>query len=318
MEFITCNLCGSDRSKLLFRRKDHFLNISDIEYQVVKCRNCGLVYVNPRPTEEEILSFYTDEYYRANFTEEELLEERKEQLLAKFDKIKHLPPGRLLDIGCQKGEFLFFMSQKGWEVQGVEFSTAPPNLFGVDIFYGNLADAGFPSESFDLVTLWAVLEHVYHPREMLGEVHRVLKPGGTVVLLVTNINSIPGRFMRHDDIPRHTTLFSRRTLGRMLEATGFQIQTCSFGNEIFSGSTRGILNYLVKLAAGEHLEDIVAQNRTPGRWREFAIQLRGRDSRFISLIDRADMALTPFLDWLVDRCGLGFTMTVEAKKTRRG
>lgn len=303
---------------MLFRCKDYFLNISDVEYAVVKCRECGLVYVNPRPTEDEISSLYTDGYYRADLTPEELLNERKEQLLAKVDKVKHLPPGRLLDIGCQKGEFPFFMSQRGWEVQGVEFFPGPPNLFGLDIFYGNLADAAFPSETFDLVTLWAVLEHVYHPREMLGEVQRILKPGGAVVLLVTNIHSIPGGFLRHDDIPRHTTLFSRRTLSRMLSATGFRPQACYYGNDIFNGSTRGVLNYLVKLAAGERLPDIVAQNRIAGKWHEFSGQLHGRDSLFMSFIDRTDIALTPLLDRLVDRLGLGFIMTVEAKKVEQG
>jgi SAM-dependent methyltransferase len=318
MEYIPCNLCGSDRSTVLFRCKDYFLNISDLEYAVVKCRECGLVYVNPRPTEEEISSLYTAEYYRAVLTPEELLEERKEQLQAKFAKVRHLPPGRLLDIGCQKGEFPFFMSQQGWEVQGVEFFPGPPNLFGVDIFYGNLADAGFPSGSFDLVTLWAVLEHVYYPREMLEEVHRILKPGGAVVLLVTNIHSIPGRFLRHDDIPRHTTLFSRRTLSRLLSATGFRPQAYYYGNDIFNGSTRGVLNYLVKLAAGERLPEIVAQNRIAGKWHEFSGQLCDRDSRFMSFIDRTDIALTPWLDRLVDRLGLGFIMTVEATKTKKG
>jgi len=303
---------------VLFRCKDYFLNISDVEYAVVKCRECGLVYVNPRPTEDEISSLYTDGYYRADLTPEELLNERKDQLLAKFDKVKHLPAGRLLDIGCQKGEFPFFMSQKGWEVQGVEFFPGPPNLFGLDIFYGNLADAGFPSETFDLVTLWAVLEHVYHPREMLSEVHRVLKPGGAVLLLVTNINSISGRLLRHDDIPRHTTLFSRRTLSRMLRVAGFRPQACYYGNDIFNGSTRGVLNYLVKLAAGERLADIVAQNRIAGKWHEFSGQLHGRDSLFMSFIDRTDIALTPLLDRLVDRLGLGFIMTVEAKKVEQG
>jgi SAM-dependent methyltransferase len=318
MEYTTCNLCGSAKFKLFYRCKDYFLGNSDVEFNVVKCSNCGLVYVNPRPTEKEIVSFYTNGYYRANLTKEELLEERESQLLAKLDKVKHLHPGRLLDIGCQKGEFLFFMQERGWEVKGVDFSAAPPNLFGLDIYYGKLAEAGFLAESFDLVTLWAVLEHVYRPREMLDEVRRLLRPGGTLVLLVTNINSLPGRFMRHDDVPRHTTMFSKRTLSKMLRLTGFQDHTYSFGNDIFSGSIRGIFNYLVKFLAGEPLQDIVAQNRTAGKWHEFSGQIRGKDSRLMRLIDRTDIALAPLLDRLLDRLAWGFIMTVEATKLPTG
>jgi 2-polyprenyl-3-methyl-5-hydroxy-6-metoxy-1,4-benzoquinol methylase len=317
MEYITCNLCGSSRSKLLYRLKDYLLNISDTEYNIVKCRDCGLVYVNPRPTEDEIYSFYTEEYYRADLSKEKLLKERESQLLAKYEKVKHLSPGRLLDVGCQKGEFLCFMQQRGWEVKGIEFSTAPPNLFGLDIFHGKLAEAGLLPGFFDLVTIWAVLEHVYHPKEMLAEVHRVLKPGGKVVLLVTNINSIPGRFLRHDDVPRHTTMFSKHTITEMLKSTGFTVDKFYFGNDIFSGSTRGILNYLVKLLAGESLNDIVAQNRTLGKWPEFSNQIKGRDSKLIRLVDRTDIAMTPVLDRLLDKVSCGFIMTVEGTNLPR-
>lgn len=314
MEHIKCHLCGGARSRLLFTRKDLVYKISEEEFNVVKCLDCGLVYVNPRPSESEIHSFYTDDYYCVDISKEALLKAKEDTLLAKFDKVKHIPPGRLLDIGCQKGEFLFFMQQKGWEVKGIDFSDAPPNLFGLDIFYGKLEEADFSPGSFDLITLWAVLEHVYYPREMLSEAHRLLKPGGKIVLLVTNIYSIPGRFMRHDDIPRHTTMFSKSTIKKMLKLTGFKVDKYYFGSDIFSGSTRGVFNYLIKLLAGEDINDIVEQNRSLDWW-DFSCTLNRRDSQLMRRIDRIDNAITPYLDRVMDILGYGFIMTIEATKS---
>lgn len=313
MEYIKCNLCGGARTRLLFSCRDHYYDNSGLEYNVVKCCDCGLVYVNPRPTEEEIHSFYTNDYYCVDINKEDLLRDKEASLQAKFDKVKNFPPGRLLDIGCQKGEFLFFMQQKGWKCKGVDFSPKLPNIFGLDIFYGNLEEANFPSNYFDLITLWAVFEHVYHPREMLSEIYRLLRPSGKIVLLVTNINSIPGRFLRHDDVPRHTTMFSKRTIAKMLRLKGFKINKYHFDQDIFSGSTRGCLNYLIKLLAGEKINDIVAQNRSSDWW-EFSSRLCGRDSQIMRRVDKLDSAITPILNRVLDRLGVGFTMTVDASK----
>ncbi|MBF0495589.1 MAG: class I SAM-dependent methyltransferase [Deltaproteobacteria bacterium] len=314
MEDITCPLCGAYDAALLFTRKDHTYRISNQPFNVVRCRRCSLVYVNPRPTENHIHHYYPDDFYSVNLDKDALLRDQDRQLKLKWKYVSHLRPGKLIDIGCMKGEFLNWMQQRGWEVQGVEFSSKPPNVFNLDICYKNLVESDLPANSFDLVTLWAVLEHVYHPRAMLRQVWRVLKPGGTIVLLVTNINSLPGRLMRHDDIPRHTILFSERTLTRMLQRTGFVSTRVMFNCRLFGGSNRGLLNYLVKLAAGERMEYILSQNRDPNRWHEFSRQVRGRDYPWMKWIDKADIALTPWLDRMFDRLHLGFIMLAEARK----
>lgn len=310
MEHINCNLCGSNNYKFLFSRRDTLYNNSENKFNIVKCLDCGLVYVNPRPNEESIQSFYPKEYYEVDINREHLLMEKKKVLEAKYDKVKHIKPGRLLDIGCQKGEFLYYMKQKGWEVKGLELSPDPPNLFELEIMRGKLEDAKFPSQYFDMITLWAVLEHVYYPRQMLYEIYRILKPGGKIIILVTNFNSIPGRFMQHDDIPRHTTLFTKRTITMMMKLTGFKVDKVYFTQDIFGGSNRGFLNYLIKLLAGENLDDILIQNRNPDWW-EFSTQIRGKESQIMWRINKIDQKITPYLDNLLDRLGFGFNMIVE-------
>jgi 2-polyprenyl-3-methyl-5-hydroxy-6-metoxy-1,4-benzoquinol methylase len=314
MEHIACPLCLADRSKLIFLRRDFAHPVSEEDFRVVRCRVCGLVYLNPRPTEEEIHSYYPEEFYQPQLDAEQLLREKEHQLFLKYEYVKNIPPGRLLDIGCMKGEFLYFMQQHGWEVHGIEFSTKPPNVFGLDIHYGDLFSARYAAHSFDLITLWAVLEHVYYPRKMLTEACRLLKPGGRVVLLVTNFHSLPARLMRHDDIPRHTTLFTKRTLGKMLRICGLIPTSYRFNCRLFGGNNRGVLNYLFKLLAGERISEIVAQNRTVSRWQEFSSMLRGKPSSWMLKVDEKDRHFSPIIDRWMDRLHFGFIMIATAKK----
>jgi 2-polyprenyl-3-methyl-5-hydroxy-6-metoxy-1,4-benzoquinol methylase len=317
VEYIHCPLCDADNTRLIFKRKDLRYHVSEEDFCVVRCRKCSLVYVNPRPTEAEIHAYYTDEFYNTQTSAEQLRIEKEKQWLLKDGYVKDLTPGSLLDVGCGKGDFMYFMQQKGWNVRGVDFSTKPPNVFGLDIFHGDLEAAGYLLESFDLVTLWAVLEHVYHPQALLMRINQLLKPGGRVVLLVTNFDSLPARFMRHDDVPRHTTLFTKRTLGEMLRRVGLTPHGFHSNCQLFGGSHRGLLNYVAKLVAGEQLGEIVAQNRSVTRWNEFSTQLRGNPAKLMTQIDQIDIALTPYLDRWFDRLGLGFIMIVQATKPVR-
>jgi SAM-dependent methyltransferase len=308
MENIKCPLCGIDKTRHLFKKMDYLYKVSSVEYSVVSCKGCGLVYVNPRPTEEEIKDYYTDKFYDVQLDGDELLREKEEQLALKYAFVKDLSPGKLLDIGCAKGEFLYFMQRKGWEVHGIDFSARPPNCFNLDISYDGLRGASFKDGSFDLITLWAVLEHAYEPRETLGHVRRLLRRGGRAVILVPNFHSLPGCFMRQDDIPRHTTFFTKKTLRKMAKKCGFDNVEISFCHRLFGGSNRGVLNFVFKLACGEIIEDIVAQNRSVERWVEFSSRANGKDSRLMRKIDVMDQRLYPHLDPWLDRLGLGYIM----------
>jgi SAM-dependent methyltransferase len=314
MEQIRCPLCGSDKPRKIFERPDLSYRTTTVLFSIVRCRCCGLVYINPRPTEEEIHSYYPEQFYAPEADAEKLLQDKNEDLSIKHQYVSDIPPGRLLDVGCSKGEFLVFMKKRGWTVSGVDFSRKPPNLFGLDIFYGSLEAAAFERESFDLITLWAVLEHVYDPMNMLLSINRLLKLGGTVVLAVTNFCSLPGRLMRQDDVPRHTTLFTRRTLSRFLCCSGFGVDYIVCDRRLYGGSNRGILNFLFKLAAGERIEDVVAQSRSAEHWHRFSSQLHGKDSRWMQRIDRADVIWTPRLDPWIDKLGFGFIMVARATK----
>ena len=316
-EEVACNLCASGGATELFRSRDYRFLTDTTEFAVVRCHGCGLVRLNPRPIEADIHRYYHDAFYRSPETPAEALRNMQPRAETMARHVTRYGRGRLLDVGCFRGEFIEYLrATHGWDVAGVEFSQRPPNYYGLDIFYGALADAPFADASFDVITLWAVLEHVYDPSTTLGHVGRLLRPGGTAIVLVPNFNSIPARFMRHDDVPRHVTMFTRRTLGRMLRHHGLHPREWRCSQDICGGSVRGWLNFLVKRLNGEPMSDIQGQNRLEDalRWVEFSSQIYGRDSRFLRMVDRFDVWLAPRLDRVCDAIGAGFIMSVHAQK----
>lgn len=316
-EDVSCGLCGSAESSGVFTSRDYRFQTDDSTFAVVRCTSCGLVRVNPRPVEADIHRYYHDEFYRADETPEDALRNLRPRLEGMASHVNRYPRGRLLDIGCFRGELMEHLrAEHGWRVAGVEFSERPPNHWGLDIFYGPLSDAPFDDGSFDVVTLWAVLEHVYDPTAVLAQVERLLRPGGVTIVLVPNFRSIPGRFMRHDDIPRHVTMFTKATLCRSMARAGLAMTDCSCGQDVYGGSVRGWLNFLVKRLAGETMGEILAQNRPEDgrRWQEFSSQLHGRESALMRRVDTFDNSLAPRMDRVLDALGFGFIMTAHARK----
>src|SRR5687768_11449524 len=114
-ERIACNLCGRDDPEFLYRKPDTRFWISEEPFDVVRCRGCGLGYVNPRPTRAAIAQFYPTSFYdRRGLEHEGKRYERQMRYLA--DRIR----GRILDIGCARGAFLSVLREHGWDVEGTD------------------------------------------------------------------------------------------------------------------------------------------------------------------------------------------------------
>lgn len=310
-----CPLCGCPDHRLLFERMDHTHCVTDHRFRIVRCSNCGFAFVNPRPSKDDIHAFYPPEFYDVDIDADALIQSKETVLREKARFLDDLPPGRLLDIGCQKGEFLHWMKRKGWEVEGVEFSSLPPNLFDVPIHRRDADKLGFADQSFDAVTLWAVLEHVHEPVAVLREVRRLLRPGGRAVVLIPNFNSIPGRFMRHDDVPRHLLMFTPATFRRAATAARLAVRRVVFSDDVFSGSTRGFLNFVAKRLKGETFDEILAQNRTPSRWGEFTSTAHGKPSKLVRQFDRLDLKHYSRLDRFMCRLRLSFIMIAVLQRS---
>ncbi|MCS6862473.1 MAG: methyltransferase domain-containing protein [Abditibacteriales bacterium] len=240
---VPCDLCGADQAAIV-------LSPSPPPH-VVRCGMCGLIYFNPQPTPEALREFYSSESpedYTPRLREwqgelsaqkaQKLTEELNflEQWLRRDDARPHNANQRVrfLEVGCAFGHQLFCAQQKGWEVVGVELSAPAANWvrqeLGLEVHNGTIESAArvLPPESFDIVLMSHVLEHVLHPTAVLQAAASLIKPGGVIAIYVPNGDSFPAR---HDfdhwewtSFPEHLYYFSPSTLARLLTKCGFEVE----------------------------------------------------------------------------------------------
>jgi len=201
-------------------------------FQMVRCSSCQFVFLNPRPTSDSLFRFY--QQYLPE--EGSSIESWKKMMRPVFHRATHLlqqyrREGRLLDVGTGFGFFLAEMKKRGWDVTGVEISQKAidyaKDVLGLDIHPGPLEKAYFPNCYFDAVTGFYVIEHLPHPMDFLRECHRILKPGGLLLLRyphttpIKNLLQFFGIKNRLYDLPAHLSDFSPRMIQRCLERVGF-------------------------------------------------------------------------------------------------
>ena len=237
METVACNLCGNTEVGWFAVYRDH--QDGDSSYRLVKCSDCGLVYLNPRPSLSEVLA-------RSAFYHGLLQEMRRRLTTGRFGRLATsmmrrsrtpaMQPGqcRILDIGCASGEYLAYLRSIGWETTGVEMDPAAAYRarvhLGLNVITGpaETALSDLPANGFDVVTMWHVLEHLDDPRGVLAEVRRVLKPNGRFLIEVPNFESIWAKLFRENwfpiEYPFHRFHFTPQTLRHILASAGFAVQ----------------------------------------------------------------------------------------------
>jgi 2-polyprenyl-3-methyl-5-hydroxy-6-metoxy-1,4-benzoquinol methylase len=241
MTSIICNLCGSDQSRELYPstlEADHQLKAGSAflctspdygqHYRIVKCINCGFVYANPRGQAESIINAYQAVEDPVYLQEREGRELTFRKHLGPMHQLTGAPAGRkLLDVGAYVGVFVQVAREAGWDAMGVEPSTwgvAQAQKAGLPVVQGTLATANFAPESFDVITIWDVIEHFDDPSTELRHVWQLLKPGGFVVIHTIDVDSITARLMGSHWpflMEMHVMFFSRQTLRAMLEKLHF-------------------------------------------------------------------------------------------------
>ena len=246
-----CDLCG-EKGDILYRSLKDRLFGAPGEWGFRRCTGCHHVWLDPRPIEAEIHKAYADYYTCASqsarstekpqsrlplqwilriayflFMHGTSLCKQKEQLGVMY--LDAVAPGRLVEVGCGNGRFLARMRELGWSVQGVEVDSqaarSAQETFQVPVHVGSLQSAAFAESSVDAIAMNHVIEHVHDPLSILRECQRVLRPGGHLVVVTPNIESLGHRRFSADwfhlDVPRHLHLFNEKTLRVCAERAGF-------------------------------------------------------------------------------------------------
>lgn len=236
LEEVSCNLCQSKEYSKVYEAGDFHLDIP-IVFQLVRCNKCGLLFVNPRATKETISIYYPDEYssyhsYTGTHTLAGYLQNKFLDL--RINNIKKLigNSGKILEIGCATGELLNGLRKAGnFEVYGVDFSDYAAKIarakYNLNVQTGFLDNIKFEDNFFNLVIMKHVFEHQYNPFETLQEIQRILKPGGYVLNIIPNIDSVEaklfGKYWHSLDLPRHLYHFPQKTLKPFYQKAGIEI-----------------------------------------------------------------------------------------------
>lgn len=259
-----CLLCGKRGGLLYSGLRDRLFNAPG-DWHLLRCPNCGLVWLSPRPVEDEFSKLYNTYYTHAGNGNSWRGRARNALLLTSLDcnqkihgwrwklagqvlyslpfireaarvstmHLRRTMDGQLLDVGCGSGEFLSIMLQAGWRVIGIDQDAQAAEFarrqFGIPVHLGTIERGTIAEESVDVLTMRHVIEHLPHPDTTLGACWRALKTGGRLVVLTPNVDSLGHRFFRQYcvslDPPRHLYLFSLKTLQNMVEQAGFRVET---------------------------------------------------------------------------------------------
>lgn len=244
----SCPLCGDQRTTPYCNAPDRFALATERLYAIQRCLQCGMMYLHPRPPEEKSGQFYEHADYlpfasltakrsalsrvyefirRANLRWKrraiiDFLQQNNEQRIT----------GKLLDVGCGTGEFLVEMKNAGWNVEGLERDDRAAGWareqHQIPVAAGGVEQLAAASQQYDLITLWHVLEHLYHPGQALEMIANRLRDAGWLLVAVPNIAGLDARVYKSNwialDAPRHVSHFSLETLSRLASQHGLTLR----------------------------------------------------------------------------------------------
>lgn len=244
---VPCNYCGSDEYIVKYPATIKHSSATVSEFtststgyamynDIVRCLNCGLIYMNPR--DRDIVGLYedvVDEAYLGSWPE------RAEGFAEHIKTIEKYKPGRdMLDIGCYAGIFPDVAVKAGYNVTAIEpskWASEHAKKTGARIIQGGCGSVKLESNTFDVVTMWDVVEHLEDPMGCLERIHDYLRPGGIAIVATHDIGAIIPRILgkRYPWLMRfHLYHFTPRTLGMMMKKAGLELVETKYYGKTFT------------------------------------------------------------------------------------
>ena len=234
-----CCLCGVDDAEPVGVGEDFEYRTSPDTFLAVRCRRCGMIYLNPRPTLDQAPRIYPDHYHAFVFQPENfgLAYRVRSRLEARraLAWCRGLPDdAHILDVGCGDGFHLSLLrthGAPGWTLEGVDNdarAVSAARKAGLTVHHGSVQELGLPERRFHLILMIMTIEHLNDPVQVLRSVGRLLVPGGRVVIVTDNAASpdfglFGGRHWGGYHFPRHPNLFTQQTLAKLAAAAELEV-----------------------------------------------------------------------------------------------
>lgn len=240
LEPATCAICGIEDADPVGVGEDFEYATAADTFLAVRCRHCNLVYLDPRPSAQEMSRIYPDDYHAFNFDKQSFgfvyrvrrrLEARR---LATWTT--GLPAhARILDVGCGDGFHLGLLKEFGtpsWTLEGIDTDARAVDVARqaqLNVHHGRVETLPLERGSYHLVMMIMTIEHLTHPDKVLAAVTDLLAPGGRLAIVTDNVGSpdfalFGGRHWGGYHFPRHFYLFDKETLARLATNTGLQLE----------------------------------------------------------------------------------------------
>ena len=262
---INCDFCDSNKYNSLFKSKDFLFKTTTKEFNIVKCSNCGLIFTNPRLNSESLKNYYSKiatydnrplikdlnhrfdllkridiltDYFKYPILKKSRL--RKIIQYPNYLKIRkkwmsnpYIPEykknGKVLEIGCAYGGFLYQLKKLGWNVKGIELSEDAveycEEIYNLDIEKVSIEEFQ-TDETFDIIYLINVLEHIESPKKMLSKIVSFLKPNGLLIISVPDFSGLEVRLFKEYSyclqLPFHLHHFTPKTLDNYVKLVGLE------------------------------------------------------------------------------------------------
>ena len=249
MKYVSCNLCHKHNTKFLFKVKDRLHKVNNNEFNLVKCMNCGLVYLNPQPQHEELVKYYPDDYGPYSTDSMDMfkigpignfVKKIRDSLFWKDkSKSKDLDKSNknYFDFGCGGGDSLVAIREAHpfWNIEGSDINThacEKARSRGFKIYTGRINELKLQKDFYDIININHVIEHLNDPLHTVESLVEFLSPGGELIISTPNFDSFAAKIFRSywyaTDAPRHLYLFSTQTLSELLKKTGLIVNEINY------------------------------------------------------------------------------------------